>query len=303
MIASTPTNSTNVRSYNPALARAYFRLASRAFPEVAGRQVERLFTTPPVYRGREVAPPGARRRAVPFGPTDLATWEAGAPGAPAVLLVHGWGGRGVQLGNFVGPLRERGFRVVWFDQPGHGESGRGRVGLPVFVRAVQALARDRGPFHAAIGHSLGAAALGLALRRGLALTRAVFVSTPASMHEQARAFARMLGIAPWVRDAMRARLERRYGMPFAEIDRLDDLQRIALPSLFVHDRDDAEVPFENTLRLAGRMPQARVLRTHGLGHRRLLREQGVVEAIAGFVQGDDDVPAEWPPLPRPAPIY
>jgi pimeloyl-ACP methyl ester carboxylesterase len=92
-------------------------------------------------------------------------------------------------------------------------------------------------------------------------------------------------------------------MPFAEIDRLDDLQRITLPSLFVHDRDDAEVPFENTLRLAGRMPQARVLRTHGLGHRRLLREQGVVEAIAGFVQGDDDVPAEWPPLPRPAPIY
>jgi pimeloyl-ACP methyl ester carboxylesterase len=204
---------------------------------------------------------------------------------------------------FVAPLAARGFRVVWFDQPGHGESGKGPVGLPDFVRTIEAIDRLHGPFHAAIGHSLGAAALGIALRRGTRFDRIIFVSSPASMTEYAKTFARVLGIAPWVRERMRLRLERRYGMPFAEIDRIDDLARLTLPALFVHDAGDREVAFENAQRLSGLMPNARVLRTYGLGHRRLLREPGVVAAISDFVKGGSDVPEEWPRLPRPAPMY
>jgi len=123
------------------------------------------------------------------------------------------------------------------------------------------------------------------------------------MSEYASAFSRMLGIAPWVRDAMRSRVEKRYGMRFEEIDRIEDLGRVGIPALFVHDAGDPEVPFENAIRLSRRMPDARVLRTHGLGHRRLLREDGVINVIAAFAHGSDDLPAEWPPLPRPAPLY
>ena len=104
------------------------------------------------------------------------------------------------MGSFVAPLLARGYRVVWFDQPGHGDSGHGRVALPDFVRAVEALAATHGPFTAAIGHSLGAASLGLALRRGLALERVVFLSSPASIDEHARNFARLLGITPRIRE-------------------------------------------------------------------------------------------------------
>ena len=299
------TNSTTVRSSAApfALLRAYFGVASRVLPDLARRQAERLFTTPPRYAGRGTHPVDARRETVVAGNRSIAVWQAGPSGAPAVLLAHGWGGRGVQMGSFVAPLLERGFRVVWFDQPGHGESGGGRVGLPDFVRAIEALASTHGPFAAAIGHSLGAASLGLALRRGLPLARIAFVSSPASMIEHTNAFARLLGIAPRVRDAMRRRLEHRYNVRFAEIDRIDDLARLPLPALFVHDGDDREIPFAHSQRLAARMPNARLIRTHGLGHHRLLREPAVVGSVVGFLGGSDDVPAELPVLPRPAPIY
>jgi pimeloyl-ACP methyl ester carboxylesterase len=208
------------------------------------------------------------------------------------------------MGSFVAPLLAAGYRVVWFDQPGHGESGHGPVALPNFVRALQALAATHGPFAAAIGHSLGAAALGVALRRGMALGRVVFVSPPASINEHAHNFARLLGITPSIREAMRRRLEHRYGMRFAEIDRLDELEQLHVQALFVHDSGDAEVPFENTLRLAVRMPGARLLKTHGLGHYRLLRNHTVVRAVVDFVGGHvAELPAELPALPRPAPIY
>jgi pimeloyl-ACP methyl ester carboxylesterase len=303
---ATPRNSTSVLSQTSLLTmlRAYFAIACRLLPDLARRQAERLFTVPPRYAGRRTLPVDARRETIVAGNRSLAVWQVGPPTAPAVLLAHGWGGRGVQMGRFVSPLLASGFRVVWFDQPGHGESGRGAVAIPDFVRSLEALAATHGPFEAAIGHSLGAAALGVALRRGLRLGRVVFVSAPASIDEHAHNFARLLGITPQVREAMRHRLERRYGVRFADLDRLEDLERLRLPALFVHDSGDAEVPFAHALRLSVRVPGARLIKTYGLGHHRLLREPCVVEAVVDFVAGRvDRLPAELPVLPRPAPIY
>ncbi len=308
MIASSsaPLNSTIVRSRTSlwAVIRAYFAIASRVVPELARRQAERLFTTPPRYAGRGTHPADARRETVVAGKHSLTVWQAGPLSAQAVLLVHGWGGRGVQMGSFVAPLLAKGYRVVWFDQPGHGDSGAGQVALPDFVRALEALAVTHGPFEAAIGHSLGAAAIGLAMRRGVQPGRVVFVSPPASISEHAHKFARLLGITPRIREAMRRRIESRYGVRFAEIDRIGELSQLHVPALFVHDSDDTEIPFEQTLRLFEWMPGARLIKTYGLGHYRLLRDPAVVRSVVDFVGGDvAQLPAELPVLPRPAPIY
>lgn len=39
---------------------------------------------------------------------------------PTVMLVHGWESNLGQMLSFVEPLRRNGFRVIAFDQPGHG---------------------------------------------------------------------------------------------------------------------------------------------------------------------------------------
>lgn len=299
-----PSNSTTVRfaAIGLALLRAYFGVTSRLLPELARRQAERLFTCPPRYAGRQVEPVPARRETVIAGAHRLAVWQAGPAEAPAVLLSHGWGGRGVQLARFVQPLMERGYRVVWFDQPGHGETGHGPVVLPDLTVAVTALDVTHGPFVAAIGHSLGAAAL--ALRGGLTLQRVVLVCPPASLSEHTRNFARYLRISPRVREAMRKRLERRYNLPFEQIDRIEELGHVKIPALFVHDNDDPQIPIEHTLRLAGHMEHAKLIRTHGLGHHRILRHAGVVRAAAAFIAADDSgLPSELPLLPAPAPLY
>jgi pimeloyl-ACP methyl ester carboxylesterase len=303
---SSPVNSTIDRSNISLwrLVRAYFAVISRLLPDVARRQAERLFTAPPRYAGRGSVMLDAREERVLSGRHSLVLWHAGPSSAPAVLLVHGWGGRGIQMGSFVAPLLASGHRVVWFDQPGHGASGDGPSSLPDFVRAVRAIDATHGPFAAAVGHSLGAAALGLAMRGGLHLGRVVFVSPPASIGEHAHKFARMLGISPSIREAMRHVIERRYGMRFADIDSIDELARLRLPALFVHDGGDLEIPFDNALRLSTRMPNARLIKTHGLGHYRILRDHAVIQAIVDFVDGEGGrLPAELPVLPRPAPLY
>lgn len=298
-------NSTIVRAIDPGvlMLRGYFRVVSRLLPELAGRQAERAFIAPPPYRGAPLLAVDAREERVKSGRHSLAVWQAGPATAPKVLLVHGWGGRGEQLSSFIAPLIAEGHAVVWFDQPGHGASSRGASSLADFARAVQTLGRTHGPFTAAVGHSLGAAALGLALRGGLAISRVAFVGAPASITEYSHRFARLLGISPAIREAMQLRLEQRFGLRFAEIDRIDELRRVDLPALFVHDVGDRQVPFDDARRLAARMPDARLVRTHGLGHQRILREPSVVATVVRFIGGENDLPRELPELPRPAPIY
>ena len=99
--------STIVRNMPTAAAlRAYFATASRIVPRLAKAHAERLFTLPPRHAHREAQAPDARRETVTVGRHHLAVWHDGAPEAPAVLLAHGWGGRGAQMAGLVAPLRE-----------------------------------------------------------------------------------------------------------------------------------------------------------------------------------------------------
>ena len=283
-------NSTIVRSRISlwAVVRAYFarRLAavarSGAPPGGAPVHAAAALRRPQRATHRRPARDRCRRQALARGLAGRTRHGAGRPACP-------WLGR-TRRAN--GKLR-RTAAGEWLSRRVVRSAGpwreRTRTGRAARFRARAASARaTHGPFDAAIGHSLGAAALGLAMRRGLQLGRVVFVSPPASISEHAHKFARLLGITPAIRDAMRRRLEQRYGVRFAEIDRIDELAQLRLPALFVHDSGDTEVPFEHTLRLSARMPGARQIKTYGLGHYRLLRDHAVVRAIVDFVRGDDD---------------
>ncbi|HET6922588.1 MAG TPA: alpha/beta fold hydrolase [Anaeromyxobacteraceae bacterium] len=279
-------NSTNGRSQAtvPAALRAAFALLGRVAPGTAGAMAERLFLTPP----RHAAPAREREAlagAVPFevrlGRTALRAWRLGE--GPAVLLCHGWGGRGAQLLSLGEPLREAGFSLVTFDAPAHGRSGGRLASVPVFADAIAAMARQAGA-RAAVAHSMGGAALALAILRGLPVDAGVVVSTPRSPWPFFQAFGDALGLPPGIRDAARARLERRVGFTADAFD----LPRMAtgappVPLLVVHDRGDAEVPFADGADIAAAWPGARLLATEGLGHRRILRDPAVAGAAAAFV--------------------
>src|SRR5262245_26835536 len=125
--------STNVR----------FFTGSLLLPEFTAALAERLFLTPPRSKGQSAFFDflDARSSYVEHRGRQLATWRWGPAEAPAVLLVHGWGGHASQMRGFVAPLLAAGFRVVAYDQPAHGYSEGRLTGLPDFADALAAVAR------------------------------------------------------------------------------------------------------------------------------------------------------------------
>ena len=121
-------NSTTGRSVGPWRARALRAGAacfSAAAPGLAAMAAERLFLTPPRPRRRRVprALAGADAFALTAAGGTVRGWRIGE--GPAVLLVHGWGGRASQLLSLAEPLLGAGCSLVTFDAPAHGlSSGR-----------------------------------------------------------------------------------------------------------------------------------------------------------------------------------
>lgn len=292
-----PNKSTIVRSENRTLraTRAGLRVLSPHAPSLAARWAERLFLTArrferPSWEARALASarPGRVRHG---GDGWLPTWtwtpeeRAADQALPTVLLVHGWEGRGSQLAAFVPELLERGFRVVAFDAPGHGDSPLPRASLVEHARAILTIAGAVGPLHAVIGHSVGGAATLLATRFGLSVERLALVAPPSTPAHFASAFAKILGLERVVLDAMIARLEARYDLRFDELDVTTDAARLEAPLLVVHDREDAVVTFDNGERLATSAPRGELVEVAGVGHRAILRAPAVVERVVRFVGG------------------
>ncbi len=286
MAAAVPTHkSTNVRAAHgiPWSLRTGMAALGALAPPLAARLGERLFMTPPRHRSpdRELeALTAAEPFVVRFQGGRLQAWRFGE--GPAVLLVHGWGGRGGQMTPLVPALREKGCSVVTFDAPAHGLSSGRLASVPLFGEAAAEVAARVGA-RAAIGHSMGAAGLGAALLRGLSLDAVVFLAPPRSPAGFFEQFSRALRLGPGIERATRERLERRVGMPLVEFDMPRLAAKQSAPLLVVHDRHDREIPWSDGAATAAAWPRARMITTEGLGHRRILRDPAVAVHAASFV--------------------
>lgn len=263
-------------------------MLSRTAPGFASRIAVDLFMTPRRHRRpeREIA---LLREAVPFtvplgSGASLQAWRWGTSG-PVVLLVHGWEGRGSQLAPMVHPLLARGFSVVAFDAPGHGDSSGNRSSLPHFAWAVRSVADFVSDAFAIVAHSLGCAATTLALRDGLSVQRVVFFAPPLDPSDYVDRFGDILNFSPAVLEKMKRRIEERFVRKWTDYALDGIAPHMTAPLLVIHDRGDEETYWSEGAAVAAAWPSARLLTTEGLGHRRILREPHVVEAATAFLAG------------------
>ena len=275
--------STNVRQ-NPKHVRSALRALSAVSPDLTSRVAMELFITP-----RRFARPArekavlAQGRAFDFV-TDVGVlrgWSWGE--GPAVMLVHGWEGRGAQLGSFVDPLVAAGYRVVTFDAPAHGESPGRRSTPPDFATAIAGLARWVGGVHAIVAHSMGATAAAMAAQEDLPVERLIFIGGGTHPTQATAWVSNFLDLSPSIQRRMQRRLAARAGTTWEAIEATDMFDGQSVPLLLVHDTEDTDVAIETAEAVQDRWPGAQLHRTEGLGHRRILRDPEVVSKVVDFI--------------------
>jgi pimeloyl-ACP methyl ester carboxylesterase len=271
--------------------RVGFALGSRLAPQRTVDRAARLFSTPFASsrtRARAAQPDGDMRRgALQVGGETIVTYVWGDPARqPYALLVHGWSSFGLRFLPWVNKLRERGFAVVSFDQPGHGASTGKLCTLPDCVAATHAVGRHFGTAALGVGHSMGGAALALAQDESWRAQRLVLVAPAADMEAAANRFIRFVRLGEHLRDRFFNWFKQRTGVSPRDLAVHRHVPTLGQPGLIVHDLNDREVPWDEGERYARYWPSARLLTTQGLGHHRVLDAPEVIDAALAFTRGE-----------------
>ena len=220
-------------------------------------------------------PTGFAEVAVPTplgGP--MAGWLAEAPGAPAVVLLHGVTDSRDALRDRARLFADAGYAVLAVDLPAHGESPGDRVGFGWPERHAAAAAvgllkrRHPGRRVGVVAISLGGAAAvlaGPALNADALVLESVYPTFEAAIGNRVR---RVLGpLAPPVTAALVAKTPARIGAPADSLRPIDAVRRVGPPVFVLSGADDPYTPPVETRALfeAAREPKALWI-VPGAGH-------------------------------------
>lgn len=171
--------------------------------------------------------------------------------APALVVMHGWGGNAEMMLPLAAPLHAAGFALLLLDARCHGRSADDSfTSLPRFAEDIEAglgwLAGqpevDAGRL-GIIGHSVGAGAALLVAARQPSLGAVISLAAFAHPALMMRRWLASKNIPHWPVGAyILGYVQRVIGYRFDDIAPCRTIARVSCPVLLVHGQDDATVP-------------------------------------------------------------
>ena len=277
-----------------------FKNLEKTLPWLANRWAVKLFFTPIHFPEPEAEKKMARTGSgftLKHKGKNIRGYSWGQ--GPVVVLLHGWSGRGLQFFQFITTLVDNGYRAVIFDGPAHGKSDGKKTDLLEYSEVIAMVAKKFGDIHSLVGHSFGGVAALYTIREGLAINNLVMISTPTIADDIVREFLNKINASPKVGLFFKKYFLNKFGKDFDSFSArvlAEDINDLSI--LLIHDEEDREVPIQHSLAFQEVKPEAKLIRTRGLGHTRILKNEKVIEETISFINrnnsfNDDNVPNKY----------
>jgi pimeloyl-ACP methyl ester carboxylesterase len=248
----------------------------------------KLFTTPIRHKmpKRELAMDENSQQFSLFIPKinkEIVVYEYGASDKK-VLLVHGWSGRGTQLVKIADELIKKGFMIISFDAPAHGKSKGSSTIMIEFIASILELEKKYGPFEYAIGHSLGGMSILNALKQNFTVKKAVTIGSGDVIQDIIDDFVKILKLKPEYGLRLKYHFETKFVGKMDDYSAYKAAQMVQIPVLVIHDQNDEDVSVNSAYHIDKHLAHSQLLITEGLGHRKIVGDPTVIEAILKFIE-------------------
>lgn len=209
-------------------------------------------------------------------------WCAGS--GPGVLLVHGWGSSGKQMAKLGQALFEKGFKVIWFDAPAHGESSGWRTDLFEVSETILKIQQQQGEFKALLAHSFGVPCSLYAVGSGLVVNKIVAIATPATAIGLIEKFCKIIKANNSTYDWLVKRIERFLGeTTMDQISAQSMALNIDQQCLVIHDKHDRMISYKEGVAVHGNLRHSTFIETQHLGHNKVLYDPKVISHCEQFI--------------------
>ena len=204
-----------------------------------------------------------------------------------VLILHGFGSAAHNFHAYIVALLDKGYQVLAFDAPAHGNSEGRTVNAMQYCEMIKKIIRLYGPVNGFLAHSFGGIALSLAMENTPhdENTKIVFIAPATETTTAIDSAFKLLQINDkGVREAFDRIIFNKGGhLPkWYSIKRA--MENIQATILWVHDEDDDITPLSDALRVKEKeFKNIEFVITKGLGHRNIYRDAVIKKRVIQFL--------------------
>ena len=209
------------------------------------------------------------------------------PAVQKVLLLHGFGSAAYKFEQYAAPLVKKGYEVLAFDAPAHGESEGNTTNAIDYSAMIKKVIEQYGPVQGFVAHSFGGIALSLALEeiKHDKDTRIVFIAPATETTTAVDAAFTMLKLKdPVVREEFEKIIVEVGGKPTSWYSIRRAAKNISAEILWFHDEDDKITPLADALKVKeDNHPHINFVITKGLGHQKIYKDTVVKKQVVDFL--------------------
>ena len=126
--------------------------------------------------------------------------------------------------------------------------------------------------------------LAYAMTKGMCVNRAVLICPPDNFDIIINNFKNTLAIPDTVAEVMLTKFYATHGYGLQQrVDTANNVKTLSNKALVIHDEDDTDLSWQCGKNVADAWPDAKFIKTHGLGHRRIIRDLDVVKKTIDFI--------------------
>ncbi|MGZ8544137.1 MAG: alpha/beta hydrolase, partial [Flavisolibacter sp.] len=250
--------------------RTKFRLLAAVSKKKAAEKAFRFFCTPRHRNTKKPSPVFAKAEKLQFR-YHLQTvrgyrWNKG--GEKKLLIAHGFESAVVNFDRYIKPSIAKGYEVITFDAPAHGQSTGTTINAREYKEVLQAIYRQYGPIDAFITHSFGGLCLSLALEElgTHAAQKLVFIAPAVETTTAIDHFFALLRLDAGVRKEFDRLITDIGGHPPSWYSVARTAPLLKAQVLFLQDKDDLMTPYSDVEPIIRKnYPNFHFVITEGLG--------------------------------------
>lgn len=210
------------------------------------------------------------------------------PQAKKALILHGFGSAAHKFEDYALLLIEKGFEVLAFDAPAHGNSEGDTTNAIEYNQMIIEVMERFGPIENFIAHSFGGISLSLALEQVKhdANTKVVFIAPATETTSAVDGAFKMLKLKnETVRNEFEKIILNLTGKNVAWFSMRRAMNNIKASILWVHDEDDDITPWNDALKVKeDNHPNIKFVLTKGLGHRKIYHDESIKKQVIDFME-------------------
>ncbi|HTB51630.1 MAG TPA: alpha/beta fold hydrolase [Ferruginibacter sp.] len=272
-----------------AYIRTKFKILATISKRKAAEEAFTLFCTPLIKPIKEIPQLFKEAESLQFESNGLKVqgYRWNHPQQKKVMVLHGFSSAACKFERYIASLIDKGYEVLAFDAPAHGNSEGKTVNVVQYSDMVKKAMSLYGPIDSFIAHSFGGLAISLTLEviPHDEHTKVVFIAPATETTSAVKTAFEILQLHnSKVKEIFNTIIYELGGKPTEWYSIKRAMKNIKAKILWIHDEEDDVTPIADVLKVKEEhYPNIEYIFTKGLGHRKIYRDNAVRNAVINFL--------------------